>query len=126
MLELALIGITIAAATASYLYGQLTLTRRMLVEGKRREGHQSRELRLLHSKFTERAGFGSLLNTPTPNRDQPAPKRRVVPPSQTITELKQSDSGAPQTNSTSVPAGIGKKFLDINGNGSHTGEQTNG
>ena len=96
-----------ALIVASYLYGENKINVRIIVEVKRTERRHLRELRTLHSKFSEKAGFGSLKPRLYKEPSSPqSPPRRVVSPNEVIANMKM-----PQAVPTLVPDGIKDKFL---------------
>lgn len=110
-------GAVAAAFAVGHLYGTNQLLNKQILDGRRRERRHQRDLRTLHNKLSEKAGFGSLYRRvyrDDGNQTQ-APRRTVVPPSKTIEDLK-ADLGqvgkAPRIDRTErVPPTIAKQFL---------------
>ena len=95
-LALASATAVLALLAAGYLYGQQQITRKMLVEAKRRERRQARELAKWHDKLSEKAGLGPLYRKVfKESSDDKKPKMQVVSPSRAVNELKKQN-GVPQ------------------------------
>lgn len=99
-----------------YLFGQVRVLTKMVVEGKRREARLSRELDLWQTKLLEKSGIGQLRRRVfTPDDSQKNPARKFVSPSQAIAEMKrENDTGikqVPAANRETVPAAIKQEFL---------------
>lgn len=101
----------IAVLAAGHLFGQQRMMNKMAVDAKRRERRQTNELRTLHNKFSEKAGFGSLYRRPAPQPQPSTTGRRITAPSQTISELKKEIGKVPKFKET-VPPGIKEEFLN--------------
>lgn len=119
-LSLILIATSIVAVGAllfvGYLFGQVRVLTKMVVEGKRREARLSRDLDLWQTKLLEKSGMGQLRRRVfTPDESQKTPARKFVAPSQAIAELKRgNDTGlkqVPAANRETVPVAIKQEFL---------------
>jgi len=99
-----------------YLFGQVRVLKKMVVEGKRREARLNRDLDLWQAKLLEKSGIGQLRRRVfTPDDTPKNPARKFVSPSQAIADMKrQNDTGikqVPAANRETVPVAIKQEFL---------------
>lgn len=99
-----------------YLFGQVRVLKKMVVEGKRRETRLSRDLDLWQAKLLEKSGIGQLRRRVfAPDDGTKNPARKFVSPSQAIAEMKrENDTGikqVPAANRETVPVAIKQEFL---------------
>jgi hypothetical protein len=108
-------GVALAAVfTAGNLHGQHKLLNKMIVDSRRRERRNRRDIETWQSKFLEKSGVGTLRRRVYQDTEAKLPVRRFVSPSEAINELKKEQSTGikqvPRPKET-VPVTIAGEFL---------------